>query len=942
MPGFLPTSDVPDEEEDEGGEDSDSHSQDEPHEDKREEDEQHEDEREEDEGEGEEIDDDLLSQIGIDLANWSEDRRYQTGYRRPIHFRDDQREEARAKKTRGQRERGNLIDVKRFTYTSVLADCFGRIICDEGHRIKSARTRTHRAIVALRAPYHWVISATPMMNRASDLIGYLNFFWRPEWMPEELTTTHPDYYTEACWESMSSQYRSKYSAPLYRLNPAVFAALANRAAIKANEAVDATAQRKLTVAIRAILRLVQLRRTMASQIQDCHGVTKRIGGEIKSYFITTVELEMNSHEQRAHDLTWSRFSRYLGVATGAKAKFKTNRVKPAADEPSGIRDARICRLFTMMAHDLKWARYHNVAECTRARDVQDWPSRDMDYGATHFYQHTKPAPYLPVYADRYSMAQYFLTESPKLRYCLAVPVYETLFNRAADNRPGKCIIYTGYPALQWEVECLLRLCGLEFCSLKASMSDGERKAEVDEFNKFDNNKMFLIASVRTGALGLNLQKAADKIVVIDYPDSIGITIQIVGRVHRLGQMFEQRCWVITLRYSYDQLLQANAARKFIPQLLGEALLPTPTVEMDDSIENEFLRQERYDEQMAQQQWVNAAELARSVMGQHCRVDMWTDLNLQKARKDDPPLDLATARATVDFASLETPRSRRIADLDLAPASASDVQVTPSTSPTPEKGVHKSFNSAKVPPATKKVDNSGPSRKKPSKSFPPGLGQDVLISTTSIPSQDILTHTTPNPANCWSEPEVIVTPRSKGSTVLSKRRARSPSPLSSADRMDVEIGRRHGYKIQPFERDSEFAAKTARKKAERVRAELDAEDESLSSDGSETDQDERNREDSEVKGQQGHAAGIKKDGNDDDRESDESLSSDGSETDQDDRNREDSEDRGQQGHPLGMEKDRDDDDRESIDSEESGPETWPYYRSGGIQSDSDDDEGVEGQ
>ena len=70
------------------------------------------------------------------------------------------------------------------------------------------------------------------------------------------------------------------------------------------------------------------------------------------------------------------------------------------------------------------------------------------------------------------------------------------------------------------------------------MIDQERKNEIDIFNDHTNKAIFLVASVRTGALGLNLQVTADKICVLTFPKNIGLIIQIIRRVHRIRQRWK--------------------------------------------------------------------------------------------------------------------------------------------------------------------------------------------------------------------------------------------------------------------------------------------------------------------------------------------------------------------------------------------------------------------
>ena len=68
---------------------------------------------------------------------------------------------------------------------------------------------------------------------------------------------------------------------------------------------------------------------------------------------------------------------------------------------------------------------------------------------------------------------------------------------------------------------------------------------------------------RSSALGLNIQGACHKIVILDMPDNINTVIQIGGRVHRLGQHERQFIWVVCVLGTYDQWLFANATAKML-------------------------------------------------------------------------------------------------------------------------------------------------------------------------------------------------------------------------------------------------------------------------------------------------------------------------------------------------------------------------------------------
>ncbi|KAJ5366986.1 Helicase C-terminal [Penicillium brevicompactum] len=61
-------------------------------------------------------------------------------------------------------------------YVSLIHYRFARLICDEGHRIKTIATRQHQSIYLLARDVTWLLTATPIWNRALDMCGFLNLF----------------------------------------------------------------------------------------------------------------------------------------------------------------------------------------------------------------------------------------------------------------------------------------------------------------------------------------------------------------------------------------------------------------------------------------------------------------------------------------------------------------------------------------------------------------------------------------------------------------------------------------------------------------------------------------------------------------------------------------------------------------------------------------------
>lgn len=51
--------------------------------------------------------------------------------------------------------------------------------------------------------------------------------------------------------------------------------------------------------------------------------------------------------------------------------------------------------------------------------------------------------------------------------------------------------------------------------------------------------------------------------------SANTLLQAIGHIFHLGQTCSQRVWIVTVDRTYDQIIQARAARKMISQIAGQ-------------------------------------------------------------------------------------------------------------------------------------------------------------------------------------------------------------------------------------------------------------------------------------------------------------------------------------------------------------------------------------
>jgi SNF2 family DNA or RNA helicase len=106
------------------------------------------------------------------------------------------------------------------------------VVLDEGHKVKNAQTLASNMVMLLKAPYKWILTATSMMNRATDYIGYLHLLWDDEMKldskdrPNNLKDTYID---DTMIPKQTEAYRrgskydfSRHRLPLWRLDSYIY------------------------------------------------------------------------------------------------------------------------------------------------------------------------------------------------------------------------------------------------------------------------------------------------------------------------------------------------------------------------------------------------------------------------------------------------------------------------------------------------------------------------------------------------------------------------------------------------------------------------------------------------------------------------------------------------------------------------------------------------
>lgn len=155
-------------------------------------------------------------------------------------------------------------------------------------RLKNPKTHAHLSVFGMVAPIINFLTATPMTNKPSDLEGLLALAWKEEWARGEDEGYDPplhdyiDSQTALVGKVLDS---SDLRAHAWALNPAAFRR--HGAPSKSTGQMDPLVANSL---VPTILSIIQLRRTIASVIEDVDGIDVRIGDNLPHSVWHSLEL----------------------------------------------------------------------------------------------------------------------------------------------------------------------------------------------------------------------------------------------------------------------------------------------------------------------------------------------------------------------------------------------------------------------------------------------------------------------------------------------------------------------------------------------------------------------------------------------------------------------------------------------------------------------------
>jgi hypothetical protein len=430
---------------------------------------------------------------------------------------------------------------------SRIPDYFGLVICDEAHKLKSPRTRTHRSVHLMRPQKLLLVSATICGNQAADIRGIISLMHGVSNHYKPLDTN----FSDLSEYSMMQQKISKLPAGNLHhldlmecrasLDPKRFRGLSG-----SNMDIDLCA-----ALIRPILMLSQIRRYKGLTVELEPGKSVTVGADIPAYRVLTVELQMSRSQAEVYAEAHKTLANNMG--TGADAVTGEGHINMGRH-----------RWLSHASFNASLDRFRSRAP-TGVKHVDGWHEKGV-HGSVFYHRLTRGEDVDVCYRDRVTFATWMCKRSVKLQW-LAGFLLHTCIN--ADK---KVLIFTEWPVIQWNIELFLLMVGIEFVSIRSAHTQSHRDQVIADFNDPLHQVKVCVTSYRCSSTSTNLQKACHNIVMAEVPGSGSTANQSIGRVWRIGQAHQINAYILTTDHTYDQVIQSRAAKKYYMQLAATANL----------------------------------------------------------------------------------------------------------------------------------------------------------------------------------------------------------------------------------------------------------------------------------------------------------------------------------------------------------------------------------
>ncbi|KAI3394598.1 hypothetical protein diail_2521 [Diaporthe ilicicola] len=469
----------------------------------------------------------------------------------------------------------------------------GTLIADEAHVIKHPTSRRAQATYLLDAEINFLLTASPIGNKISDVRGllfalYKSNTWQINWPRNaelarlkrlEMFLRMFDQDFDAFKDTGSGNYVPHNASPeyeralrtglhLWRLNPHAYRWLGHHLGF------GPEFSRRV---LGSVFHICLLRRSGESIVELPSGesstIFKVVG--LPPVSVRTVQLQMTEHEEKQYYKPAEGWFEQI-FDSSAKAEATTAaRVINRNEIPLAGFNNFFDTSLSQITADIGLADVQGIyplstgpESATILPDFDDLIHADTDAGMSFYYNMTRldgePVQPPPGRAD---MIRHLTRQSPKIRWLL-VKLEEL------RQKSEKTIIFCVHPLTQWFVEGVCAMAEFKFLSIRSKPKHGEQVAAavIDEFNSPSKRFDFLLSTVRVLGNGVDLHADCHNMIMFELPENIPTIRSAIGRIRRVGQTSPQKVWIPSLDGSYDDYTWSRLSRKYALSLLAFGVL----------------------------------------------------------------------------------------------------------------------------------------------------------------------------------------------------------------------------------------------------------------------------------------------------------------------------------------------------------------------------------
>ncbi|KAI4648529.1 uncharacterized protein J4E79_010151 [Alternaria viburni] len=452
-------------------------------------------------------------------------------------------------------------------YHSRWEKTFSVVIVDEATKIKSPASMRHIAIQRLKANRWVFVTATPMINKGTCILGPMAIIWETlkDRISQQNDTEETKWFREQLPDisvyNKANDLEDDDPHRLGVLNP-----------YSAKLLLESENMPLVATCFPLIEQLMVLRRTTASRIprdpsrKDFYSLRDLIKPH---HMRTRVLARLPEEEAEFEWLHRDAAQRYLEAKSSADKTTEEDPGSSLVDEKLVFGTAEMRELviitgstqaakFNLICGDLD---SDTLVKTLDAHRLRGWTAFDV----TKFMCKASNQR-VPTTVAGY--AAFMMDGSPMLRGL----VHEVV-THVRDGRPGKILVTEDSPLLAWWWDLTLNLIGVKTLTFHSALSAADRDNLIDRFNSPKDDLQVMVLPYRVGALGINLQRDCSDVKVMSCAENQGTETQATMRPIRMNSPREVTITKMFVQNSLCAYRESKKSDKYIVELATRAQDP---------------------------------------------------------------------------------------------------------------------------------------------------------------------------------------------------------------------------------------------------------------------------------------------------------------------------------------------------------------------------------